>query len=97
MNTSSDESENEGEKEMDIHAWGQNKKNYYGGIEDVRILSTNYYQDINEDGLEMQETRELERNQLEALKEDDFAVSEDEDDEDEEKDAKMNLGVCYFH
>lgn len=43
MNTSSDESENEGEKEMDIHAWGQNKKNYYGGIEDVRILSTNYY------------------------------------------------------
>lgn len=82
---------------MDIHAWGQNKKNYYGGIEDVRILSTNYYQDINEDGLEMQETRELERNQLEALKEDDFAVSEDEDEEDEENDAKMNLGVCYFH
>lgn len=45
----------------------------------------------------MQETRELERNQLEALKEDDFAVSEDEDEEDEEKDAKMNLGVFYYY
>lgn len=43
MNSSSDESENEGEKEMDIHSWGQNKKNYYGGIEDVKILSTYYY------------------------------------------------------
>lgn len=43
--------------------------------------------------MELQETRELERNQLEALQEDDFAVSED-DEEEEEEDAKMNLGVC---
>lgn len=39
MNSSSDESENEEEKQMDIHSWGQNKKNYYGGIEDVRMLN----------------------------------------------------------
>ena len=59
------------------------------------VCEKNEEQDINEDGLELQETRELERNQLEALQEDDFAVSDEEDEEDEE-DAKMNLGVSYF-
>ena len=63
------------------------------------VCEKNEEQDINEDGLELQETRELERNQLEALQEDDFAVS-DEEEEEEEEDAKMNLGVrcflCYF-
>ena len=62
------------------------------------VCEKNEEQDINEDGLELQETRELERNQLEALQEDDFAVSDEE--EEEEEDAKMNLGVrcflCYF-
>ena len=43
----------------------------------------------------MQETRELEKNQLEALRDDDFAVSEEEEETlEEEKDAKLNLGVC---
>ena len=43
----------------------------------------------------MQETRELEKNQLEALKDDDFAVSDEEEESSEdEKDAKLNLGVC---
>ena len=59
------------------------------------VIEKNEEQDINEDGLELQETRELERNQLEALQEDDFAVS-DEEEEDDEEDAKMNLGVSYF-
>lgn len=59
------------------------------------VVQKNKEQDINEDGLELQETRELERNQLEALQEDDFAVS-DEEEEEEEEDAKMNLGVRYF-
>ena len=58
------------------------------------VIEKNEEQDINEDGLELQETRELERNQLEALQEDDFAVSDEE--EEEEEDAKMNLGVRYF-
>ena len=44
----------------------------------------------------MQETRELERNQLESLKADDFAVSSEEEEENELEDAKLNLGVCCF-
>lgn len=32
LSSSSEESENE----MDIHSWGRNKKNYYGGIDDVK-------------------------------------------------------------
>lgn len=43
----------------------------------------------------MKETRELEKNQLEALQEADFAVSdegEEEEDENEEV-ARQNLGV----
>ena len=38
VSSSSEESENENEDEQDIHAWGRNKKNYYGGIEDVLCL-----------------------------------------------------------
>ena len=42
----------------------------------------------------MKETRELERNQLDALKDDDFAVSEDDASiSEDENDAKLNLGV----
>ena len=45
----------------------------------------------------MKETRELEKNQLEALKDDDFAVSdEDISASEDENDAKMNLGVLLF-
>ena len=36
--SSSDEIESsseESEEEVDIHAWGRDKKNYYGGIDDV--------------------------------------------------------------
>lgn len=44
----------------------------------------------------MKETRELEKNQLEALKDDDFAVSdEDISASEDENDAKMNLGVLF--
>lgn len=28
-------SSEENEEEVDIHAWGRDKKNYYGGIDDV--------------------------------------------------------------
>lgn len=37
MVSSSEESENE----VDIHAWGRDKKNYYGGIDDV-LLNFNF-------------------------------------------------------
>ena len=51
-------------------------------------------QDIDEEGLELKEAKELEQNQMEALHDEDFAVSEDEEEERErEEDAKLNLGV----
>lgn len=46
--------------------------------------------------MELQETRELERNQKESLQIDDFAISSDEDEEVEANEleaAKLNLGV----
>ena len=54
------------------------------------VVQKNEEQDINEDGLELQETRELERNQLEAVQEDDFAVS-DEEEEDESRCKMFSL------
>ena len=54
-------------------------------------------QDIDADGVELQETRELERNQKESLQAEDFAISSDEDEEVEANEleaAKLNLGVC---
>ena len=51
-------------------------------------------QDIDEEGLELKEAKELEQNQMQALHDEDFAVSEDEEEERErEEDAKLNLGV----
>ena len=51
-------------------------------------------QDIDEEGLELKEAKELEQNQMEALHDEDCAVSEDEEEERErEEDAKLNLGV----
>lgn len=41
----------------------------------------------------MKETKEMEKNQLENIQNDDYAVSEDEDFKEEEEDAKTNLGV----
>ena len=41
----------------------------------------------------MKETKEMEKNQLESIQNDDYAVSEDEDFQEEEEDAKANLGV----
>ena len=41
----------------------------------------------------MKETKEMEKNQLESIQNDDYAVSEDEDFLEEEEDAKANLGV----
>ena len=47
--------------------------------------------------MELRETRELERNQKESLKAEDFAISSDEEGEEAEgkalEDAKLNLGV----
>lgn len=51
-------------------------------------------QDIDEEGVELKEAKELEQNQMQALHDEDFAVSEDEEEERErEEDAKLNLGV----
>ena len=51
-------------------------------------------QDIDEEGLELKEAKELEQNQMQALHDEDFAVSEDEEEERErEEDANLNLGV----
>ena len=41
----------------------------------------------------MKETKEMEKNQLESIQNDDYAVSEDEDFKEEEEDSKANLGV----
>ena len=41
----------------------------------------------------MKETKEMEKNQLESIQNDDYAVSEDEDFQEEEEDAKATLGV----
>lgn len=48
--------------------------------------------------MELRETRELERNQRESLKDEDFAISSDEEEEAEGtelEDAKLNLGVVF--
>ncbi|KAK8796801.1 hypothetical protein WA588_000927 [Blastocystis sp. NMH] len=82
MMSSSPEASEDEEKKDSLHAWGSNKNNYYGGIEN----------DIDEDALELKEAKELEQDQMQNLHEEDFAVSEDEDEAEREEDAKMNLG-----